>query len=120
MIVKRYHSYCINGSTFHTYKYGKGKATQCYGVATVAATSSFTSSKDKNPVVGDVTYYGRILEIIELNYSNKGHAVLFKCDWVKRIGVRVDGLGLKQVNFGHVHNNKDLVSEPFILASQAK
>ena len=85
MMVKRYHSYCFNGSTFHTYNYGKGKATQCYGVATVAATSSFSSSKDKYLVVGDVTYYGRILEIIELNYSNKGHVVLFKCECVKRI-----------------------------------
>ena len=119
MMVKKYNSYCINGCTFHTYGYGKGKSTQCYGVTTVVATSSFSSAKDKNPVAGNVSYYGRIVDILELNYSNEGYAVLFKCDWVKQTGFRVDGFGLPQVNFKHIYNTEELVSELFILASQA-
>jgi hypothetical protein len=48
--------------------YGKGRSTLGYGVSSIAATSIFSSSRDKNPVVGDVAYYGRIIEILELNY----------------------------------------------------
>jgi len=120
MMVKKYSSYFLNGCTFHTYNYGKGKATQCYGVSTVAATSSFSSSRDQNPVVGDVAYYGRIPEIVELNYSNEGYAVLFKCDWVRQNRLKVDKFGMPLVNFQHVHNTEDPAAEPFILASQAK
>ena len=120
MMVKKYNSYCINGCIFHTHNYGKGKSTQCDGVKIVAATSSFSSAKDKNPVVGDVSYYGRILEIFELNYSNQRYAVLFKCEWVKKTGFRKDDFGFPQVNFKHVNDTEDLMSEPFILASQAE
>jgi hypothetical protein len=84
MMARRYNSYFINGCTYHTHSYGVGKSTQCDGVAVVASTSSFSSAKDDNPAVGDVLYYGRITDIIELNYSNEGHVVLFKCDWVKK------------------------------------
>jgi hypothetical protein len=50
-------------------------------------TKSFSSAKDKNPAVGDVVYYDRITQIVELNYCNEGHVILFKCDWVKTNGV---------------------------------
>jgi hypothetical protein len=120
MMVKKYNSYCINGCIYHTHNYGKGKSTQCDGVSTTAATSSFSSSKDRNPVMGDVTYYGRIVEILELNYSNQGYAVLFRCDWVKQTGFRLDRLGLTQVNLKQIYNTEDISSEPFILASQAR
>jgi hypothetical protein len=108
MMVKKYSSYSINGFTFHTRTYAEGKATQCDVVALVAKTSSFSSSKDNNPSVGDVVYYGRIIEIVELNYSNIGHVVLFKCDWVDSVhqgrGVRKDKFGITQVNFNHLLN----------------
>jgi hypothetical protein len=119
-MVKSYNSYSINGCTYHTHSYSVGKATQCDGVSHVAKTSSYASSKDKNPTLGYVTYYGRISQIIELNYSNGGHVVLFKCDWVKSNGVReLDGFGITEVNFNHTYNAQDEHSEPFILASQA-
>ena len=119
-MVRKFNNYSINGCTFHTYNYRKGKSTQCYGVSTVAATSSFSSCKDKNPVVGDVEYFGIVIESVELNYSNEGYTVLFKCEWVKQTGIRVDEFGLRQVNFKHVYNTEDIASEPFILASQSK
>jgi hypothetical protein len=77
-------------------------------VALFAKKSSFSSSKDNNSSVGDVVYYGRIIEIVELNYSNIGHVVLFKCDWVDSVhqgrGVRKDKFGITQVNFNHLLN----------------
>ena len=121
MMARNYNSYSINGCTYHTKSYAVGKTTQCDGVCSVAKTSSFSSAKDKNPSVGEVTYYGRITQIVELNYSNEGHVVLFKCDWVKRNGVRIlNDFGITEVNFNHVYNSEDLNSEPYILASQAK
>jgi hypothetical protein len=62
-----------------------------------------------------------ITEIIELNYSNEGHVVLFKCDWVKSNVVReLEGFGTSEVNFNHIYREQDKHNEPFILASQAK
>ena len=43
MMFKKYNSYSVNGYTFHTRGYAKGKATQCDAVALVAKTSSFSS-----------------------------------------------------------------------------
>jgi hypothetical protein len=51
-------------------------------------TSSYSSSKDKNQLKGQVEYYGRIIEIDELNYSNEGSVVLFKCEWAKPDGIK--------------------------------
>lgn len=83
MMVKKYNSYCINGCNFHTRDYGEGKTTQCDAVSLSAKTPCYSSAKDKNPAIGNVDYYGRITEIIELNYSNVGHVVLFKCDYLR-------------------------------------
>ena len=106
---KKYNSYSVNGYTFHTRGYAEGKATQCDAVALVAKTSSFSSWKDNNPSVGDVAYYGRISEIIELNCSNTGHVVLFKCDWVDSVhqgrGIRKNKFGTTQVNFNNLLNS---------------
>ena len=120
-MARSYSSYTINRCNYHTYSYGANKATQCYGVSVNARTSSYSSVKDKNPVSEEITYYGRIMDIIELNYSNEGKVVLFKCDWVKTIGVRsLEPYGIKQVNFKHLQNVEDISSEPFILAVHAR
>ncbi|GKB68203.1 hypothetical protein Tco_0929615 [Tanacetum coccineum] len=47
-----------------------------------AMTNSFSSSRDNNPIVGDVTYYEVIYDIIELEYSDDKKVVLFYCDWI--------------------------------------
>ena len=120
-MAKSYSSYCINGCTYHTHSYGLGKATQCDGVSVVATTSSYSSARDVNPALGEVIYYGRITDILELNYSNEGDVVLFKCDWFKSNGVReLVNFGITEVNFNHMSNANDKKIEPFILASQAK
>jgi hypothetical protein len=117
MMVKKYNNYNINGCVFHTKEFAAGKSTQCDGVSNSAMTSSYSSSKDKNPLKGEVEYYGRIVEIVELNYSNQGSVVLFKCEWSKPAGVKnITNFGVTQVNLKQL----EFGSEPFIFASQAK
>lgn len=82
MVATKYNSYSINGYNFHTKSYDEGRSVQSSGVALVTKTSSFSNSKDQNPQIGDVTYYGVITKILELDYHRMGNIVLFKCDWV--------------------------------------
>jgi Domain of unknown function (DUF4216) len=121
-MVKKYNSYLVNGYKFQTQSYSEGKSTQNFGVAVVAQTSSFSSANDQNPVTSDVTYYGIIKDIIEVNYSNKGSIVLFKCDWVDTVrgkGIQKDKFGITLVNFNHLLSGNKICDEPFILATQA-
>ena len=98
-----------------------GKSTRCDGVYIKSETSSYSSAKDKNPITGGVEYYGRILDIVELNYSNQTNVVLFKCEWAKPAGIRtLERFGVTQINFNEMNAGQDIQSEPFIFASQAK
>ncbi len=54
-------------------------------ITVIATTQSFASARDKNPIDGDVNYYGVIQDIIEVDKK----IVLFKCDLV------FNGRGLK-------------------------
>jgi len=85
--------------------------TQNSGVTLTTLTSSFARSKDKNPIVGDVTYYGTIEDIIKVDFRSKFSVVLFRCDWYH---VDVDDLGLTRVHFKKLHYKDD----PYVLASQ--
>ncbi|KAK6791504.1 hypothetical protein RDI58_010585 [Solanum bulbocastanum] len=61
-VTKRYSGYLINRYRFHIRQRDARHKTQNSGVIVVASTTSFTSSKDKNPIAADLTYYGRIVE----------------------------------------------------------
>ncbi|XP_049371954.1 uncharacterized protein LOC125836844 [Solanum verrucosum] len=67
-IAKRYSGYLINGYRFHIRQRDARRKTQNSGVTLFASTTSFASSKDKNPTAADLTYYGRIVDIVELDY----------------------------------------------------
>jgi hypothetical protein len=122
--VCKYSSYSVNGFCFHTKSYDKGRPIQNSGVAVVAEAATFDRGNNDDSTITKNVYYGIIKEIIELNYHHKGKVVLFKCDWVdNRVQdkwVKTDNLGVTSVNFKHLFNTGEKISdEPFILASQA-
>ena len=75
---KKYSGYILNGYRFHT-KYRDAKCTtQNSGVFLTALTTSVASSKDQNPLVSYVNYYGAIEDIFEVDYWGEFFVVLFK------------------------------------------
>ncbi|CAH9108107.1 unnamed protein product [Cuscuta europaea] len=110
-VCKRYYGYFVNGYKFSTRARDGKYKTQNSGVTVTASTPSFASSKDQNPVLGDVTYYGALRDIIELSYHNQGNVVLFKCDWFEE---EKDDFGLIRVNFKKLC----YVNDPFVFPSQ--
>ncbi|XP_060963569.1 uncharacterized protein LOC133033047 [Cannabis sativa] len=113
--VLKYQSYYINSTQFCTQNHDKCKKTQNSGVMIVAKTFQLSSSKDKNSNECDMSFYGVIQEIWELDY-NSFRIPVFLCDWVRSDnGVKDDEFGFKLVDLnriGHKFNK-------FIMASQA-
>ncbi|XP_035843728.1 uncharacterized protein LOC110929331 isoform X4 [Helianthus annuus] len=115
--VKKYKGFIINGFRFHTKDLEQNRKTQNSGVMLEAMTNSFSSAKDNNPIMGDVTYYGILNDIIELEYAVDRKVVLFHCDWISN-GSRKkqDENGFTLLNFEGLNPHND----PFILACQAQ
>ena len=85
------------------------------GVSLIAATLQVTSAKDKNPILGDTSYYGVVNEIWDLDY-HMFRIPLLKCDWVQNNrGVKINEFGFTLVDLNHLGHKSD----PFIWASQA-
>ncbi|KAL2931497.1 Calcium-transporting ATPase 2 [Bienertia sinuspersici] len=78
-VAKKYTGYYVNGYRFYTMKRDASSVSQNSGVTLTALTSSFSSSKDDNPIEGDVKYYGSIQEIIKISYYAHISVVLFRC-----------------------------------------
>lgn len=108
-----YDQYIVNGFKFHTRELEGKRKTQNSGVSVKAATSSYCSIRDENPILSELDYYGVLTEIIELRYGDHG-VVLFDCDWVSK-GKRLkqDSDGFTLANFINVRRHE----EPFILSS---
>ena len=85
---KQFKCFVINGVKFRTKDFEATTKTQNSGVCVVTE--------------GGVTYYGVLINIIELNYSDKYRYILFKCQWVDVIsgrGCKKDEFGFPLVNF---------------------
>jgi Domain of unknown function (DUF4216) len=59
-----------------------------------------------------MTYYGRLKQIIELDYMGKFNVMLFKCDWVDVTlgrGIKKDYYGFTLVNFSYLIHKGDKI-----------
>lgn len=104
----RYNRYVINGKLFRTQAHDAGKRTQNGGVCV--------------PTVDGKMYYGKLTEIIEVEYYDRTKYVLFKCDWAdttRDIRYKVNEYGLLLVNFKKlVHMGKLITDKPYMLTTQ--
>ena len=113
--VVKHPRYDINGYRFHTRERDEQRVHQNSGVSLIVATLQVASAKDKNSILGDMSYYGVINEIWDLDY-HMFRIPLFKCDWVQNNGgVKIDEFGFTLVDLNRLGHKSD----PFILASQA-
>ena len=70
----------------------------------------------------DKSYFGKINDVIELDYHSEYKKVLFPCDWVNvnSRGLKKDKKGFTLLNFSHkIHEGAVLKDDPYIFASQA-
>ncbi|KAM6581203.1 hypothetical protein CsatA_004977 [Cannabis sativa] len=113
--VAKHEAYIVRGKRFHTKSRDDAREVQNSGIRIVAENMHFASAKDRNPILGTMTYYGVIEEIWELNYF-AFRIPLFKCSWVdNNVGVKTDELGFTLVDLSKRGSKND----PFIMASQA-
>lgn len=99
---RRFTAYNINGFKFRTLSREQGLKTQNSGVFLMSNTSCVASSADRNARQADLPYYGKLEDIIELNYYGKFRVVLFKCKWADATrdrGFKRDVWNFNCVNF---------------------
>ena len=67
------------------------------------------------------TYYGRLTDILKVDYLGSFKVVFYRCDWVDLVN-GVENSGTRpRVNFSKLFNKGRLLTdEPFIISSQAK
>jgi len=108
---KCYNGYFVNRYVFHIEKYGQGRKTYNSGVFVKGSTSSEL----------EVDYYGRLEEVVELQYHNEQNIVfLFKCYWYDTTnrGIRVDlHYGLVEINSKARLRN---INDVFVFAKQCQ
>ena len=70
--------YIINGVRFHTQKRDSIGCVQNSGVTLTAKTMQVSSSKDKNPIISNMSFYGVLQDIWKIDYI-EFKVVVFKC-----------------------------------------
>ncbi|KAL4014103.1 hypothetical protein IC575_026295 [Cucumis melo] len=111
--VMTYEGYMVNGCSYHTKSRDDHRTVQNNGIMLVATTMQVSSAKDKNPVIGDMFFYGIIEDIWEVSYNTLS-TVLFKCKWVEnKTGVGTDDLHFTLVDLSPIGHSSD----SFIIAT---
>nr|XP_009775626.1 PREDICTED: uncharacterized protein LOC104225505 isoform X2 [Nicotiana sylvestris] len=120
---RRFTTYNINGFKFRTLSREQGSQTQNSGVFLTSDTSCIASNADRNARQADLPYYGKLEDIIELNYYGQFKVVLFKCKWADTTrdrGFKSDAWNFNCVNFSRlIHIGDREEHDPYIEASQA-
>ncbi|XP_020080846.1 uncharacterized protein LOC109704510 isoform X2 [Ananas comosus] len=110
-VAKRFSGFIINGFRYHTISREENMLTQNSGVVNTSE-------------IDGVNYYGRLRDIIELNYYGSFKVVLFKCDWVDvhhSSGIKQDEFGFTSVNFSRlIHTGEKLEHDPYVFSSQVE
>ncbi|XP_074326589.1 uncharacterized protein LOC141664531 [Apium graveolens] len=105
--VLTYEGYLVDGVMYFIKDRDKSRVVQNSGVYLVAKTVQVYSARDLNPIESDMTFYGIILEIWELDYHDF-KAPLFLCKWASNDrGIKVDDLGFTLVDFSRQVQKKD-------------
>ncbi|PHU01230.1 hypothetical protein BC332_31017 [Capsicum chinense] len=123
-VVRRFKEYNIHGFKFRTLRKEHGLKTQNSGVVMSSLTKRFSNGREFVEQSSDDIYYGKLVDIIELNYYRKLKVVLFKCIWVDTTlykGIKIDQFEITSVIFSHlIHTGAKEIDEPFILATDAR
>jgi len=120
---KRYSAYNVNGFKFRILERDLWLKTQNSGVFGTFGTRSYESSIDNQMRFGVVPYYGRLVDIIKINYHGHVSVVLFKCMWANTAssrGIMTDDFGFTLVSFSHLIHTGDNDDEPYIHVSEAQ
>ncbi|KAL4023312.1 hypothetical protein IC575_017064 [Cucumis melo] len=105
--VMTYEGYMVNGCSYLTKSRDDHRTVQNNGIMLMATTMQVSSTKDKNLVIGDMSFYGIIEDIWEVSY-NTFNTVLFKCKWVEnKTGVRTDNLHFILVDLSRIGHSSD-------------
>lgn len=91
------------------------------GIAIKALTNCVSSSKDKNPKEVELTYYGIVQHIYQLDYTDFVETV-FECDWVRvedKNACTVDpATNMVMVDLTKLKSKGNVKDEPFVCAFQ--
>nr|XP_025650886.1 uncharacterized protein LOC112747020 isoform X1 [Arachis hypogaea] len=121
---RRFSAYNVNGYKFRTVEREKGLKTQNSGIFGTFGTRSYSRNSDPNMRFGAVPYYGKLVDIIELNYDGIFFVTLFKCEWANTTNpraIKVDNLGFTSINFSRlIHTGEHEDDEPYIKANEAQ
>ena len=89
-----------------------------------SSTSCVASGVDQHIRQANLAYYGKLEDIIELNYYGHFKVILFKCKWADTTrdwGLRKDPWGFTYINFSRLIHTRDREEhDPYIEASQAE
>ncbi|XP_061374183.1 uncharacterized protein LOC133316451 [Gastrolobium bilobum] len=122
--VRRFSAYNVNGFKFRTLDRDNNLKTQNNGVFGTFDTRSYSSTRDDQMICGGVPYYGKLVDIIEINYNGLFTVPLFKCQWADTTthrGHKKDKLGFTQINFSKlIHTGEKEDDEPYIKASEGQ
>ena len=115
--VSQYGGYRVNGYKFHTMKVDDTKVTQNSGVMATFSRECFSNRRDQNPVENNMTYYGRLEDVVEIFYGyggpNEHKYMMFMIRWCFT-KTQKDPFGFTIVNL-----DKEIDSdEKFMFASQ--